>query len=64
LAKQIGAIAYYECSSKIEDSAESIGSLFESAALASTGQTQRLSREHKIKYDKKKNKAYEKCTIS
>jgi len=64
LAKHIGAIAYYECSSKVEDTPETINSLFETAAMASTGSLGKISKEHRIKFDKKKNKAYEKCTIS
>lgn len=65
LAKHIGAIAYYECSSKTsEESPEIISSLFETAALASTGQMNKISKEYRIRFDKKKNKAYEKCTIS
>lgn len=65
LAKHIGAIAYYECSSKTADeSPESVNSLFETAALASTGQAHKISKEYRTRFDKKKNKAYEKCTIS
>jgi len=64
LAKHIGAIAYYECSSKNEDTSININALFEATALASTGQINKIPREYRIKVDKKKNKAYEKCTIS
>ena len=64
LAKHIGAIAYFECSSKVEDESNNIAALFEAVALASTGQLHKIAKEHRIKTDKKKNKNYDKCTIS
>lgn len=64
LAKHIGAIAYFECSSKLDDESNNIALLFEAAALASTGQIHKIPREHRIKIDKKKQKTYDKCTIS
>jgi len=61
VAKQLGAVAYYECSSKTPEQRQNIDRLFNVVALIVAGQQNKIPKDVKVKYKKESNHA--KCVI-